>query len=352
MSVSHLEAAPRARSPFGRRGGYRAALLAFALFMAGSDRAFASDGLVELDQLCAVHSGCMAGDTPGFPITITGAGGRSFILTTNLIVPGGGTNAISIDATDVSIDLNEHTILRSECVGATTDCSSTAFGAIAIVQTAPAAAAGGATVRDGRILGFGQGLLLGRGAEVRNVVTRWIRGAGISSRGHGTLLFSNTVDQCFGSLLANSIDPGGVAIGNRVSGGASFGFAVNQPGIVVVDNVALENGAVGLLASESAVMVDNVAQGNTTYGLTADEGSVVIRNTAHDNDQGGLFVQGGSLVRGNVARSSSIGPGITAAAPTGQGHLENVSSNNAGGDVVGPRVDLGANACGGTPGCP
>jgi hypothetical protein len=43
---------------------------------------FASDGQLEINQACAVNTGCFPGDDPGFPVTITQPG--SYRLTGNL----------------------------------------------------------------------------------------------------------------------------------------------------------------------------------------------------------------------------------------------------------------------------
>ena len=44
---------------------------------------FASDGLLEINQACVSTGGC-AGDEPGYPVTITGQAGRSYLLTSDL----------------------------------------------------------------------------------------------------------------------------------------------------------------------------------------------------------------------------------------------------------------------------
>ncbi len=314
--------------------------------------ATASDGLVELDQLCAVSTGCTAGDAPGFPITITGDGGRSFVLVSDLVVPGGSIDGIRIEAADVSIDLNDHTILRSECVGATTDCSTGAVGASGIIALGAASTVGGSSIRDGRVLGFGLGVALGRAAAVRNVSVRWNVGTGLLTRGRGSLAFENTIEESSFGVLANVNEPGSVIVGNRLSRNSVHGFSGLEEGMVLADNLASENGSGGLATSEASILLDNVAYGNASYGLTAFDTSVVHRNTVQGNDTGGLYASGGTLVRGNVLRGSTSGPGINTGLVVEPGLLENVLSNNTGGDLVGPYADLGANACGGTPGCP
>ena len=63
-------------------------LLLFAL----ATPALASDGVLEINQTCAVQTGCFPGDTAGFPVKITASG--SYRLTGNLVVPDAFTSGI------------------------------------------------------------------------------------------------------------------------------------------------------------------------------------------------------------------------------------------------------------------
>lgn len=71
--------------------------------IAWSGSAFASDGVLEINQTCAVQTGCFAGDTAGLPVTISASG--SYRLTSNLVVPDENTDGIVVDTENVSIDL-------------------------------------------------------------------------------------------------------------------------------------------------------------------------------------------------------------------------------------------------------
>ena len=44
---------------------------------------FAVDGVLEINQTCAVNTGCFSGDAAGFPVTIDGSAGLSYVLTAN-----------------------------------------------------------------------------------------------------------------------------------------------------------------------------------------------------------------------------------------------------------------------------
>lgn len=83
----------------GRR---RHAALAACLALATPVQAV--DGVLEINQTCAVQTGCFAGDTAGFPVTIGQAG--SYRLTGNLEVPSTTADGIEVLAEGVTLDLN------------------------------------------------------------------------------------------------------------------------------------------------------------------------------------------------------------------------------------------------------
>ena len=67
-----------------------ARIMAVALVLAPA-LAFAGDGRIEIHQSC-VATGCLPGDTAGFPVTLTPG---SYVLTSNLSVPTAATTAIT-----------------------------------------------------------------------------------------------------------------------------------------------------------------------------------------------------------------------------------------------------------------
>lgn len=69
----------------------------------------ASDGIFEINDVCATNSGCFEGDTAGYPVTITERG--SYKLTSNLFPPDIHTSAIEINENDVTLDLAGFVIL-------------------------------------------------------------------------------------------------------------------------------------------------------------------------------------------------------------------------------------------------
>src|SRR5262245_58659019 len=78
--------------------------------------ALAVDGQVLITQARALAGGVTAGDTPGFPVTISEPG--SYKPGSNLIVPDGNTDGIVITTSHVTIDLNGFAILGPvDCSG-------------------------------------------------------------------------------------------------------------------------------------------------------------------------------------------------------------------------------------------
>ena len=72
--------------------------------------AFAVDGVVEINQTCAVNTGCFSGDAAGFPVTISQTG--SYRLTSDLSQTTTTNHTIHITNTaqNVTIDLNGFSI--------------------------------------------------------------------------------------------------------------------------------------------------------------------------------------------------------------------------------------------------
>ena len=76
----------------------------FFILIGLSVSAHAADGVLEINQICALHTGCFAGDAAGFPVTIGKSG--SYVLTGDLDQPTGWMQPlIDIQVSNVSLDL-------------------------------------------------------------------------------------------------------------------------------------------------------------------------------------------------------------------------------------------------------
>lgn len=108
-----------------------------------------------------MQTGCFAGDTAGYPVTVDGSAGRSYGLTSDLIVPDENTMGILINTPSVTIDLGGFEIVRAACVGATVDCTPVSGGGSGVL-VANSSTVGGVALRNGSITGMGSnGVILG-----------------------------------------------------------------------------------------------------------------------------------------------------------------------------------------------
>ncbi len=72
--------------------------------LVASGPGYAVDGVAQINSACATSSvGCFLGDSGGFPVTISGAAGKSYRLTGDLEVNTTNIDVIVISANDVSL---------------------------------------------------------------------------------------------------------------------------------------------------------------------------------------------------------------------------------------------------------
>lgn len=155
--------------------------------------AFATNGVVDINQARALAGGITAGDTPGFPITISQSG--SYRLTSNLDVTGVAapltTSAIQITAPDVSLDLNGFSVIGPvNCTGggATISCLPTTGGSGADLIYG-SNTAHRLSLRNGSVRGAGgAGVYLeGTDVSIRDLISS-------SNFDNGVRFFSGTAD--------------------------------------------------------------------------------------------------------------------------------------------------------------
>ena len=116
----------------------------------------ASNGVLEINQACVVNTGCFSGDNVGFPVEIDGSAGRSYRLTSDLVLPSASVSGVVISAPSVSIDLNGFEIVTSGCLGKTTNCTPAVGNGDGIGFTAPGDGDNrGISVKNGSITGMG-----------------------------------------------------------------------------------------------------------------------------------------------------------------------------------------------------
>ena len=273
------------------------------LFLTLASAAFASDGVLEINQTCAVQTGCFAGDTAGLPVTIDGGAGRSYRMTSDLVISNELTNGILVGADNVSIDLGGFEIRGPVvCSGTPVVCTpAVEFGGVGVSVSSVRS---GTSERNGSIRGMGAGVALGAQTEITQVRFRWNAEGGIIV-GSGSNIESNTVYQ---------------------------------------------NGFNGIQVGAGSTISGNTTYLNRADGISAGLGTMISGNTAYQNAGVGIRAASGATVLGTAVRSNT-GFGLDLGSQSG--YRENVISGNTAGTVTGTGfVNLGNNACNGTTTCP
>lgn len=311
-----------------------AARIAVALILAGLVTAYAGnpvlagDGRLEINQTCALDSGCFQGDDGGFPVQITEPG--SYRLTSNLDLSAAAqpesTHAVLIETSDVSIDLAGFTI------AGTNSCTHDA----------------GRPVTGCDNEGFANGIVSNLGE--RNITVR-----------NGTVQGMTT----FGISLAI---PGAEVIGVEVrdNGGGGVGLG---PDALVRDVSAVENGEAGVIVLERGSIIQSRAAFNGTQGFEAGDGSLIAESVAVTNDDVGFLVGGATLIKDCVARfnllngvemqehssvvdSVLVGNQAEAIECAEGGAVKgNMLNGNVGGDIDSNCTEIGTNFCTGDTNC-
>ena len=209
------------------------------LFIASSSRAMAADGVLEINQTCAVNTGCFPGDTAGFPVTIQSSAARSFRLTSDLGPLGANQNGIVVTANNATIDLGGFQIY-----GATT-CS------VLPVTCSP--------------IGTGVGVLGGSNLVVRNGTIHGMGDDGIR------LDYSSSAEELH--LFQNGGD--GLEFGNDGTGNS---------------NHSTSNGVDGIRCAAGCILAGNSVVGNGATGIEGGAGGVIQGNSAREN--GGIGISG------------------------------------------------------------
>ena len=324
------------------RNGKAVRWMFVALALGLSTPALAVDGVLEINQTCAVNTGCFSGDSAGLPVTITAAG--SYRLTSNLTVPDENTGGITVSANHVGIDLNNLAIIGPvTCSGTPLACSHASGTGSGIYTEFD-----GISVKNGSITGMGgYGVKLGPQAEVTSlrVSNNRFTGVRVSDEGffpiHGGTVSGNTAyKNGEGGIFAG---PSSTVSGNRAYDNGRNGITASAAS-TVSGNTAYNNGDMGIFAGLSSTVSGSTAYNNGDDGIYAMDGSTVSGNAAFHNGGDGIATGYGSMIFNNTARSNT-GFGIRMGSTTT--YRGNVLTENGGGGVL-SGVNRGSNYCAGT----
>jgi hypothetical protein len=201
--------------------------LAWALVVASPGKA--GDGVLEINQTCAVQTGCFPGDAPG-----------SYRVTSNLAITRPTVTAIEVGANDVTIDMNGFAIRGPvSCVGTPPQCTASGAGK-------------GVFVNGGNRFAIHNGIISGMGSHGVEILgwesiverLRLIGNAGDCIKaGQGALVRINTMRLCGGNgIRAFS---GSRIEGNHVAFVGSFGINLADQLSGFIGNVLRENNGGG-----------------------------------------------------------------------------------------------------------
>lgn len=231
------------------------------------------------------------------PLTISKSG--SYYLAEDITFTTMNTNAITIEANDVTIDLNGFKI-RGPASGTTgTGISKTAVGFVS------------ATVMNGTVLKFQNGVnLYGPGNRVINVIAKNNQGYGIQAADRAFISQCSAFDNGLAGIKAG--DDG--VIKNCISHGNSYymfplwfgnGIEVNK-GCTIIGCTTSHNKINGIQANESAVIVDCTVNSNEGNGIYTHY-SKISNCTITDNTMKGIYANFGCLIVGNVLEGNNMG---------------------------------------------
>lgn len=227
--------------------------------------ALAADGKIEISQTANTT----------FPISINGAQGSSYLLTSDLNVPLGKSGLSLSNSDGITIDLNGFTISGA----------GPGYGHGIIVDTCNMVC-----IKNGTIKNFGQcgiyikGPNYGNGHIVENI------------RAHGNFLSGGDSSWHAGISVRNCIVRNCTVSSNNFNG-------ISITGGIALDNLVNDNLRNGIYAGSSLVS-NNVVSNNGYYGI--EGGGIIKGNLAYGNSIAGIY-PGGGLILENKCSGSEYG---------------------------------------------
>jgi hypothetical protein len=308
--------------------------------------AVATDGVLEINQTCALETGCFPGDLPGLPITIDRDQPASYRLTSSLTNGDPNLSAIEIRDEHVTLDLNGFSINGpTTCSGSPLDCENSGSGSGITTDMERI----GISVRNGVLRGNGgNGLSLGNDARVEGVLAVSNGASGIEVRQGSLVKDCRAVRNGASGIVigAESVASQLVASDNGTTGITSF------RGSSILDSASNRNGSFGITGTVGMTIRNNTVSLNKADGIfvefSFDGASTITGNTVHANDGDGIETGNGATVLDNTIVSNG---GVGLQLGLSAGYARNVLRNNTGGQVSGG-IQIGTNLCGGDTTCP
>ncbi len=300
------------------------------LILALASPALATDGVLEINQTCAIQTGCIdnsgdIGDTPGFPVNIEIPG--SYILTSNLVVSDPNTSGLFIAAAPVTIDLNGFEIQGSvNCngFGSTLTCDAgTGVGIRSGFHRT--------TVVNGSVIKFGSdGIRMGGRSRVERVVVERNGGNGIDVGSDSVVTdcrayrnFGSGIETNDGSTVKSS-----TSASNRLSG-----FKLGT-GAIISASTARDNGLSGISVGADSVVRGCSANSNEASGILAVSGALIEASSANGNGDRGIWATAdanvlSSTANGNASSGIQISQGVVRGCQVSNNGVDGITASNA-----------------------
>ena len=285
----------------------------------------ADGGVLEINQTCAIQTGCFSGDDPGFPVSILAAG--SYRLTSNLVVPDADTTAIGVGNSTVSnvdIDLGGFEIRGPlSCPGSPAICAAAQGSGRGVVLTITPENRGN-SVRNGSITGVGNvGVTLGQGGTISSVGVSWSGQIGVLTGERGQLRDVVATENGFSGILVGSLSTISSAIAQRNGqSGISAASAVR-----IRDSVAHDNVQSGISCGEGCVVTHSISRHNGSTGISAGPASTVYHNSVVSNGGWGVTL-GASATMGNSTLVDNANSGqVTGGRLQGENYCKDIGAN-------------------------
>jgi hypothetical protein len=257
---------------------------------------------VEINQDCAVNTGCLAGDTAGYPVTISTPG--SYRLGGNLTSANEDTTFIEISTSGVTLDLNGFGL----------------FGAVACYNTdsdiacTPAGGTGNGVHVTAATVPYSYHNII-----IKNGVIQ-----GMGNNGVDCENFCRLQDLSVAQSGNNGIDSNRPGLIEGCTVQLSNMDGINVSGGTIRDSQSLWNGNDGMVTG-AGILSGNYVAGNYDDGIVC-QNCVLIDNISAGNYWTGFEFSGDHPAFGR-----------------------NMTRGNGGGCVLGTAADMGGNICNGSP---
>ena len=220
------------------------------------------------------------------PLTITSSG--SYFLAETIVTDISGW-AIKVEVENVTIDLRGHSIISTYPDGG-------AYGVLGQENNV--------TIRNGQIIGWKNGALLGSYARFEKLTVADGEYVGLNCLGY-CIVDTCIVENIRGEALlnGNGLELG---VGSKVFDSivrVNSGIGINAGwGSLIQNTISDSNGRYGILTGNRSFVDHCIAKGNFDDGIHVDgSDAIVTNNIVNVNAADGIEVQDSSLVTGNNA---------------------------------------------------